>query len=188
MHPSVLEFVARAILVSAPPIKGARVLEVGSYNVNGSVRQIIESLEPFLYLGVDQSAGPGVDLVVNCEKLTSDVHIGCGAWDLVVSTEMLEHTDDWRACMTEMTRAVTPGGLLLVTTRSPGYPYHPFPVDNWRFSLDDMKRIVEALGLDLVLLEDDEPSQGPGVFVLAHKPLDWLARDKALEHITVGGV
>src|SRR4026209_2299794 len=42
-------------------IEGKRVLEVGSFNVNGSLRTIVETLRPQQYVGVDFQEGPGVD-------------------------------------------------------------------------------------------------------------------------------
>jgi hypothetical protein len=162
MHPSVLDFVQAHLPVSA--VAGARVLEVGSFDVNGSVRPWVKSLKPAQYMGVDVSDGPGVDLVVDCERLCETVGAG---WDVVISTEMLEHVADWRVCMEQMVDALAVNGWLLATTRSPGFPYHPFPQDNWRFTRDDIAQIVTALGLAWFLVEDDP--QCPGVFVLARK-------------------
>jgi len=126
--PTVIDFVRREL--TADEVKGASVLEVGSYDVNGSVRPYVERLHPRRYLGVDAEMGPSVDRVVDCEKLTIEV---AGKWDVVISTEMLEHVRDWQTCMEQLALIVKPGGLLLITTRSPGFGYHPFPEDHWRF-------------------------------------------------------
>ena len=178
MRPVVQDFVHRALMNE--DIAGKTVLEVGSYNVNGSVRPYIESLEPAKYVGLDMREGPGVDLTWDCERQDE---LGLD-WDLVVSTEMLEHAHDWRACMTQMATAVTPGGLLLVTTVSPGFPYHGYPSDFWRFPLEDLGCITETLGLDNFMLEDGREWM---VAVLARKPLDW-DKPGSLDDITVPGV
>jgi len=61
MTSNCMAFVQRA--VNEYPIKGD-VLEVGSYDVNGSVRPIFSDRERFPhYTGVDMRAGPGVDRV-----------------------------------------------------------------------------------------------------------------------------
>lgn len=176
-----MDFVERVLPIEK--ISGAKVLEVGACNVNGSVREFIEGHGPDMYVGVDQQKGPGVDLVADCENLVK--HMGGDAWDIVISTEMLAHVDNWRVCMRQMAWAVAPGGLLLLTTRSPGFPYHPFPVDNWRFTTDNMQTIIDALRLDTLVIEDDK--QEPGVFLLARKPFR-LHVPGSLEHIWVGGV
>jgi SAM-dependent methyltransferase len=181
MHDSVHDFVERVLPVEK--LNGAKVLEVGAYDVNGSVRPYIEQFGPAMYVAVDRQPGPGVDAVVDCEQLVKNM--GGDAWDFVISTEMLEHVDNWRVCMRQMAWAVAPGGMLLLTTRSPGFPYHPFPVDNWRFTVNDMDRIMEALKLKPVVIEDDK--QDPGVFVLARKP-HRLHIPGSLENIWVAGV
>jgi hypothetical protein len=167
MHPSVQDFVARVL--TAEHIAGKSVLEVGSYDVNGSVRPYIESFGPKMYHGVDMAAGPRVDQVVDCEQLS--VTVGYGAWDIVISTEMLEHVRDWRACMLQLSYVTKLGGLLLITTRSPGFPYHPFPEDHWRYTNDQMRAVLGALQFEILALEDDDKAS-PGVFALARRPFD----------------
>jgi 2-polyprenyl-3-methyl-5-hydroxy-6-metoxy-1,4-benzoquinol methylase len=185
MRPVVQDFVRRALF--AESMAGARVLEIGSYDVNGSVRPHIESLGVAEYLGVDMQAGPGVDVVWNCEHLDE---MSGATWDLVVSTEMLEHAEHWRECMSQMAKAVRPGGLLLLTTVSPGFGYHPFPSDYWRFTVADLTRIMDALGMEVVVAEESPPGERfPqfGTFIMARKPSEPLPQ-KSLEDIVVSGV
>lgn len=177
MHPTAMDFCCRTL--TAEIIADKLVLEVGSFDVNGTVRPHVESLNPARYLGVDASPGPCVDEVVDCEQLAN--HVGYGAWDVVITTEMLEHVRDWRACMLQLVYVVRPGGLLLITTRSPGFPYHPFPEDHWRYTNAQMRAIMGALELEVLTVEDDPE---PGVFVLARRPdlsvVDNAARLQAL--------
>lgn len=146
-------------------IPGARVLEVGSFDVNGSVRPAVEAFGPALYIGVDQQLGPRVDRVVPVDQLV-DV-FGSTSFDVVISTEMLEHAADWEMAVSQMAAVLDLGGLLIITTRSEGFPYHPFPGDWWRFSVDAMIEIVCRLGFCPVEVESDP--QFPGVFAAARK-------------------
>lgn len=146
---------------------GRTVVEVGSYDVNGTVRPVIEP-HAKSYLGVDIMDGPGVDVVCDVVDLPGRYPSG---FDLVVSTEMLEHVVDWRAAIHALTCLVTVGGMLAVTTRSPGFPYHPYPIDTWRWPVDQMRTILTALGLDVDSCVDD-PQQA-GVFAVATKPESW---------------
>lgn len=177
MHKSVMDFVCHVL--GAENVRGRTVLEVGSANVNGSVRPYIESLSPESYLGVDSAEGIGVDVVANCEDLPS---AWSGSWDIVVTTEMLEHVRDWRACVKELARVVKPGGLLLITTRSPGFEYHAFPEDHWRYDRVDIREILTAIGLSAIMVGDDP--EAPGVFAIARKSAQWQPNFDALQLIT----
>lgn len=169
MHPSAYIFAARAL--TKADVKGRRVVEAGAHNYNGSVRGVYEAMGPASYTGTDMEPGPGVDLVCPAEKLPEV--LGDASADVVISTEMLEHAEDWRDAVTGMAVILAPGGLLLLTTRSPGFPYHPHPVDCWRFSVDHMDGIAEACSLEVLRLEPDPDWNCPGVFLLARKPEDW---------------
>lgn len=156
MHESVIQFAEQHI--SREDVAGKRVLEVGSYNVNGSLRPIVEALGPALYLGSDMRPGPGVDVVVD---IASDHDLG--TFDLVCCAGTLEHMEDWRGCIRGMRRRLTPDGILILTTVSPGFPLHDFPSDYWRFTLADMTSIFSDMQI-LVLKPDP---QVPGVFLKA---------------------
>src|SRR5947208_10127189 len=106
-------------------VHGRHVLEVGSRDVNGSVRLYVESLEPASYLGVDIEGGSGVDEICRVENLAD--HYRPESFDVVVSTELLEHVKDWRAAVTNMKAVLKPMGTLLITTRSVGFKLHGYP-------------------------------------------------------------
>lgn len=168
-HTSVLTWAAFSI--GPDLVTGKTVCEVGSYNVNGTVRAGIESHGPASYLGVDISEGPGVDLVANVEDLPAQFPDG---FDLVVSTEMLEHVDSWKAAIKALVQLVAPGGALVVSTRSLGFPYHPYPQDTWRYSVNQMRDILTRARLQVISSEAD-PEQA-GVFAVARKPEEWAAK------------
>jgi SAM-dependent methyltransferase len=147
-------------------VTGKHVLEVGALNVNGSLRAHVEALKPATYHGIDIQPGPGVDLVVSPNN-----EMGDRAFDLIICTEMLEHAPDWRAAVANMKQALKPGGWLLLTTRSVGFPFHEYPGDHWRFSAADMQRIFADFDTRQGIATDE---QAPGVFVIAQKPFSWL--------------
>lgn len=166
-HPSVLSYVAEVL--GPDRVAGRWVLEVGSYDVNGTARSVLAPMAPAQYIGVDASVGPGVDEVVACERLAEWAAGTC--FDVVVCTEMMEHVRDWQACLRNLLEVVADDGLLLVTTRSQGFPYHPFPEDNWRYSVLAMGDLLELAGFEVLDLRAD-PEQ-PGVFVLGRRPDGW---------------
>jgi Methyltransferase domain/Glycosyl transferase family 2 len=164
MHESVIAF-GQANLRSEM-VKGKRVLEVGSLNVNGSLRAHVEGMEPASYIGIDLREGPGVDHVVDFCALTEELvlHKFGHTFDLIISTEMLEHAENWRAAIYNMKALLKPGGVILLTTRSVGFPRHGYPSDYWRFSPEDMSKIFA----DYNGITCPDP-QVPGVFIQAVK-------------------
>lgn len=87
---------------------GTKVLEVGSYNVNGSVRQFFES--PTLYIGLDLAPGRDVDVV--CHGADYHSHT---LFDVVISTECFEHDIRWEETFDNMVNLCKPGGLVVFT-------------------------------------------------------------------------
>lgn len=161
MHPSVMEYVKERH--DCHRFDGP-VLEVGSFNVNGTPRTLFPGVE---YTGVDMREGPGVDLVAEAR----DLPWGDGTFGTVVSTEMLEHdTRPWLS-IAEMARVLRHNGHLLLTAR--GYdirgcfPIHDYPADHWRFSVTAVEEMMEAAGLHVI---DSRPDPtDPGVFCVARK-------------------
>lgn len=164
MHASVIEFLKARIFEDE--IRGKDVLEVGSFDVNGTPRAVIQPFGPRRYIGVDSQAGPCVDHVVGADGLAAA--FGRESFDVVVCTEMLEHAFDWRGAVSQMKEVLRPGGLLVVTTRSEGFPYHGYPSDHWRFSAKDFSRIFRDMHI-CDLTQDHDP-KSPGVFMKAYKP------------------
>ena len=170
MNQSVLTFVGGVL--PRHEVVGRRILEVGSLDVNGSSRQFMIPLGPSEYIGCDLVAGKGVDRIVNARFLVQA--FGMNSFDIVISTEMIEHVPDWKACISQMKRVLKPGGSLVLTTRSPGFPFHEYPLDCWRFTQDDMRRIFSDMIVHNV--ESDVP-QEPGVLVKVSKPKDFREAD-----------
>jgi hypothetical protein len=173
MHGSVLGFFAYGALQTGE-VADRDVLEVGSLDVNGSVRPMILARRPRTYTGVDVVDGPGVDRVLDAADLAET--FGQDSMDVVVSTEMLEHATDWKAAIWGMTRVLRPGGVLVLTTRSPGFPFH-HPPDRWRYTQAAFAEILRLLDLEPLVIADDP--EHPGVFVKARKPsIDhWMPMD-----------
>jgi len=153
-------------VVGRGDVENKDVLELGSYDVNGTVRPYIESLNPASYVGVDIMAGPCVDVVCDAADLLN--HFQPATVDVLVTTEMLEHVRDWRRVIYNMKRVMRPGGLIVLTTRSRGFPLHDYPGDFWRYEPEDM-RVIFA-DCDLLRMERDEAD--PGIFVAVRIPED----------------
>jgi SAM-dependent methyltransferase len=117
-HPDQLEFVGFVARFLPRYFAGTRVLEIGSLDVNGSVRGFFP--QPARYVGIDVAAGPGVDRVC----LGHEFHEDEGRWDAVLSCESFEHNPHYRETFANMISLARPGALVLFTCAAPGRPEH----------------------------------------------------------------
>ncbi|WP_157609601.1 class I SAM-dependent methyltransferase [Variovorax sp. Root473] len=93
------------------------VLEIGSLNINGSVR---ETFTDCTYLGLDVGEGPGVDLVCHGENYGGEA----SSVDVVISCEAMEHNPQWPKTWLNMLRLVKTDGLLIMTCATEGRRQH----------------------------------------------------------------
>ncbi len=116
MHVQAYRYVRRMVrsLSTQPPL---RVCEFGSYDVNGSVRDLFPA---GTYVGVDSRAGPGVDVVADAADWPGDGR----PFVLVVCTEVLEHTPRAAEVVRSAYRLLAPGGVLILTAATTGREPH----------------------------------------------------------------
>ena len=172
-------------LVKSTPadFRNKSVIEVGSKDVNGSVRPIVANFgKPSSHIGVDISNGKYVDMIVPAEKLVEK--FGENAFDIVISTELLEHVFDWKIVIDNLKRILKHGGTMIITTRSYGCIHHGYPFDFWRYEPEDMKHIFA----DFVIQYLHYDNENIGVWLKAKKPSEWQPSklDYALYSIAVG--
>lgn len=115
-HPEQRQFFERLRGRFPGQFYGARVIDCGSLDVNGTIQDLFIG---GAYLGVDIHPGRNVHLVHPVHTLPF-----VEVFDTVVSGEMLEHSEHWVADMTTMYRMLRAGGLLALTMAGPGRPEH----------------------------------------------------------------
>lgn len=90
-----------------------RVLDVGSLNVNGTNRILFKKCE---YIGVDVIEGKGVDVVSIAHEYEPDK-----PFDVVLSTNALEHDIHYKKTLKKMVDVLKPGGFIFI---SAPYKWH----------------------------------------------------------------
>jgi len=93
------------------------VLEVGSLNVNGTLRDFFTECR---YIGIDVSPGNEVDVV--CEG--QNYNAPDNTYDVVSSAECFEHNPYWFETFQNMIRLCKDGGLVFFTCATDGRPEH----------------------------------------------------------------
>ena len=93
------------------------VVEIGSLNLNGSVRELFEGCS---YLGLDVGEGPDVDLVCHGENYGG----AASGTEVVISCEAMEHNPQWKKTWLNTLRLVKDDGLVVMTCATPGRRQH----------------------------------------------------------------
>ena len=126
--------------------KEISVLDVGSYDVNGSYKKIFKDIGA-KYYGLDMEDGPNVDI---CPKNAySWDEIENDKYDVVISGQALEHIEFFWITMEEMIRVTKKGGLICIIAPN-GFGEHRYPVDCWRFFTDGMIALARYFDLELI--------------------------------------
>ncbi len=123
-----------------------KVLDVGSYDVNGSYKKLFPASE-FDYIGIDMESGPNVDLPVKTPyhwpEFKSD------SFDLIISGQAFEHNEFFWLTMEEIARVLKPGGKVCIIAPN-GFEEHRYPVDCYRFFSDGMIAMARYVQLDVL--------------------------------------
>jgi SAM-dependent methyltransferase len=117
-HPEQLGFFSAVARANRDVIAGSRLIEIGAYAVNGTMRSYFSTTAD--YVGVDLVEGPGVDVVAFGHEIDHED----GSYDVATSGECFEHDPHWRQTFANMVRLTRPGGLVAFTCASSGRPEH----------------------------------------------------------------
>lgn len=116
-HFQQLEFISRTKTLFPEYFSGKLILEVGSWDTNGTVRGFFVDCD---YVGADVASGPGVDLVCQGQEIS----YASNYFDVTISCECFEHNPYWLGTFFNMLRMLKPGGLCLVTCATTGRGEH----------------------------------------------------------------
>ena len=110
-----------------------KVLDVGSLDVNGNIRELCGD-----YTGIDIMAGPNVDVVIEENIFPFENNY----FDVVLCLNTLEHDKKFWRTLSEMWLVLKPGGILFIEV--PNFHYktiHNHPADYYRFSEEALRQM-----------------------------------------------
>lgn len=119
------------------------------------------------YITSEVEPGHGTDLQLDVRAMPS---IEDGAFDCVLCSGVLEHVDEYRAALDEITRILRHGGTLLL-----GLPFrqpiHLAPLDFWRFTEHGIRHLLDDAYEDLEIAPIDaaDPSFPASYWTQARK-------------------
>ncbi len=174
MHPAALAGFRRNLrevpgaIPGNPGRSALRVLDLGGQDVNGTVHDVIRDLvgQHVELQVLDIEPGPGVTIVADARNTqwwsTDDFY------DLVVSTEMLEHVKDWDLTIRTAAAVLRDGGWFVGTCASLGRAPHgatgapaPAPGEHYRnVNPDALVAELDRYGFDTIHVQyERDPDQ-----------------------------
>jgi SAM-dependent methyltransferase len=94
------------------------------------------------YMGADIAGNIRADIVLDGQ---GKVPVVDESFDCVLSSQVLEH-------VVNPQRVLRRGGHLIISTHGV-WPYHPDPVDLWRWTIDGLQHEICRVGFDIVRVE-----------------------------------
>ena len=140
MHPGAIDTMKAAL--ERVQLVGGTALDVGSLNVNGTYRPLVESMG-LQYVGLDIEPGANVDIV------THDPYhfpFADNSFEVVLSGSTMEHVESIWRWVPELARVLKTGGLLAILTHWQ-FHEHRHPVDCWRIMPDGMRHLFNSTGV-----------------------------------------
>lgn len=109
---------------------------LGKWNLYiGGAGRVVEG-----FINLDLYALPGVDIAANAEELP----FRSGVFERVECDAVLEHVRDPLKVMAEIQRVLKPGGYAHLVTPF-CHPFHEYPKDYRRFTLDGLKELGRGM-------------------------------------------
>ena len=106
-------------------------LEIGSLNINGGARELLEK-HAVVYVGIDMQEGPGVDIVADATVFSNP-----DSFDVVICNEVFEHLQDWDKIVQRSMENLRDGGIFIATMAGEGRPPHSAideaPIREWEW-------------------------------------------------------
>lgn len=122
---------------------GKKVLDVGSVNINGSYRELVESLGA-TYTGLDVQSGDNVDIIADDPYRYP---LPRESFDAVLCGNALHNMEAFWLVIPEMVRVLKPGGLIAVVAVTWNKSKAgKWPIDAWRFMEDGLRYLFDMTG------------------------------------------
>ena len=97
--------------------KNKKVLDIGSFDVNGNEEFLFENCE---FFGLDLGEVPGVDIVCPAQEYDAPDE----SYETIISCECWEHNPFYKESIQNAIRILKSGGLFLFTCATTGRPIH----------------------------------------------------------------
>lgn len=155
--------------------ENVEVLDVGSYDVNGSYREIFNTPK-YVYTGLDVCEGPNVDIVPKDPYCWEEIKDQ--SYDMVISGQAFEHIEFPWLTIKEIARVLRPSGYCIITAPN-SMGEHKYPTDCYRYFSDGLSALakwaeLKALHVSVAGIPDTDASEewdhvGNDAYLVAQK-------------------
>lgn len=155
MHETVREYVGNQRtnrIKTGKPLE--RIVEFGSQDVNGGLRDLFHSPLTRSYVGIDIVAGPGVDVVYDGHSIHPSL------WetaDMAICTNVFEHVEDPVPILKCMYKSLKPDGVAVIQAAGPNFTPHSGRSASLILEPDEFYRNVPQWSLEKWLEEAGFP-------------------------------
>ena len=174
----------RELVEKNSPQEKIKLLDVGSFGVNGTYKEIFSDSEKYLYTGLDVNPGPNVDYVPSDPYCWPELQDE--SFDVIISGQAFEHIEYPWLIIEEMNRILKKSGLICIVAPSRGQE-HKYPVDCWRYYPDGFRALAKWVNLEVLEAKTswgksgftDGSDQWGDTFCILYKPEN---QDKIIQH------
>jgi SAM-dependent methyltransferase len=101
------------------------------------------------YVGADLPGNTRADIAIGA---LGELPCEADSFDCVLSTQVLEHVVDPKKYLAEARRVLRPRGSLILSTHGI-WPYHPDPVDYWRWTIEGLQHEIRKAGFQIMMVQ-----------------------------------
>lgn len=146
MHASTMLRMKHFINNYIKDVDNPSVLDVGSYDVNGSYKNLFEGMK-IKYVGLDICEGPNVDVAVKDSYDWKEIEDE--SFDFVISGQAFEHIEYPWLTIKEIYKKLKIGGIICIIVPS-SIEEHRYPLDCYRYFGDGMAALAKWAGFEVI--------------------------------------
>lgn len=98
------------------------------------------------YRGADLRQNERADIVVTSR---GTLPVQSGRFEIVLSTQVLEHVEDPARYLAEARRVLSENGIIILSTHG-SWHFHPTPRDYWRWTSEGLRKVIEDARFEIV--------------------------------------
>jgi SAM-dependent methyltransferase len=150
------------LLLALGSVASQKILRVLDFGCGGSPYRVL--FPNAKYDRADLAGTPSIDVVLGAD---SKLSVKDSTYDLVLSTQVLEHVLDPHGYLSEAFRVLREGGDLVLTTHGSFYD-HGCPHDYFRWTAEGLRSSLEAVGFQVVSVKKLTAGPRALMFLLRH--------------------